>query len=57
MNVWVNSGYRLREKFELCKLRFTFLKIEYAVTMQSANRINNQARNFVNIHCEALIFS
>ena len=46
MNVWVNSGYRLCEKFELCKLRCTFLKIEYAVTMQSANWINNRARNF-----------
>ena len=33
MNVWVNSGYRLCEKFELYKLRCTFLKIEYAVTM------------------------
>ena len=37
MNVWGNSEYRLCEKFELCKLRCTFLKIEYAVTMQSAN--------------------
>ena len=37
MNVWVNSGYRLCEKFELLKLLCTFLKIEYAVTMQSAN--------------------
>ena len=46
MNVWVNSGYRLCEKFELCKLSCTFLKIEYAVTMQSANWINNRARNF-----------
>ena len=46
MNVWVNSEYRLCEKFELCKLRCTFLKIEYAVTMQSPNWINNRARNF-----------
>ena len=46
LNVWVNSEYRLCEKFELCKLRCTFLKIEYAVTMQSANWINNRARNF-----------
>ena len=46
MNVWVNSGYRLCEKLELCKLRCTFLKTEYAVTMQSANWINNRDRNF-----------
>ena len=46
LNVWVNSGYRLCEKFELCKLSCTFLKIEYAVTMQSANWINNRAGNF-----------
>ena len=40
MNVWVNSEYRLCEKFELCKQRCTFLNVfyskEYAVTMQSS---------------------
>ena len=46
LNVWVNSEYRLCEKFELCKLRCTFLKIEFAVTMQSANWINNRAKSF-----------
>ena len=56
MNVWVNSEYRICEKFELCKLRCTLLKTECAVTMQS--ELNKQpSQEFLLIFIASALFS